>query len=603
MEFRLLGQLEVWSEGRRLQLGTGRQRALLALLLLHANEVVATDRLIDLLWAGSPPTTASKVLQNLVSQLRRAIGDGADGAQLVTQAPGYVLRVDRDAIDARRFERLVEEGRRALSAGATAEAAERLREALVLWRGPPLNEFTYEPFAKSEVDRLDELRLRALEDRIEADLALGRQHEVLAELEALLGEHPLRERLRAQLMLALYRSGRQAEALQVYQDGRRLLAEELGLEPGPALRELEQAILTHDPVLGALPARIATRPESVAARPRLRQLLGGAALAGAVAVAAAAAIVLLRDEGTAPVVVPNSVVRIDPATNKVTAVTVVGRDPGSLTGTDGAVFVTNVADETVSRLDIRSGEVVDAGGLRTPNGLATDGRSVWVGNMTRNTVLRLDAATLAVEERLGVPGESAAFVALGGGSLWISQPVPFEVPDFIARVDLDTGRVHRFPAELPMEIAVGGGAAWVAEAGTGSLIQIGLSDNRVRRIEVGSEPSSPAVGFGSVWVASADADAVWRVDAVTGRIEAVVPAGEKPFAVASGAGAVWVASFGDGTVSRIDPSTNAVTATIPVGHRPQSLAVVDGAVWVGVARGAIEPYATFRICRSDSGPC
>ena len=183
------------------------------------------------------------MLQNAVSQLRRSLGDNL----IVTRPPGYLLRVDPDAIDAHRFEALLEDGRRMLAAGEPEQAAAILREALALWRGRPLDEFTYEPFAEAEIARLQELRMRVLEERVEADLALGRHADLVAELERLVTEQPLRERSRGQLMLALYRSDRQAEALRAYEDGRRLLAEELGLEPGAALQRLQKQILTQDP--------------------------------------------------------------------------------------------------------------------------------------------------------------------------------------------------------------------------------------------------------------------------------------------------------------------------------------------------------------------
>ena len=223
MEFRILGPMEVTEQGQSVPLGGAKQRALLAVLLLHPNEVVSSDRLIDGVWAGEPPATALKTLQVYVSQLRKRLGTDV----IVTRAPGYLLRVDRDDLDLSRFELLVKEAK-----GAAPEvAAAKLRQALALWRGPPLAEFTYEPFAQTEIGRLEELRIAALEERIEAELALGLHADLVAELEALVAQHPLRERLRGQLMLALYRSGRQAEALHVYQDGRRLLVEQLGIDP------------------------------------------------------------------------------------------------------------------------------------------------------------------------------------------------------------------------------------------------------------------------------------------------------------------------------------------------------------------------------------
>ena len=198
VEFRILGPLEVVRDDRPLPLRGGRQRALLALLVLRPNEVVAAERLIAELWPTGAPPTAAKIVQTYVSDLRKAL---PDPGILATHAPGYVLRIDPDSVDARRFERLLAEGGRALAAGSAADAAGALREALALWRGPPLVEFAYESFAQGEIARLEELRLVALEHRLEADLALGRELDVLGELEALVAAHPLRERLRGQLML------------------------------------------------------------------------------------------------------------------------------------------------------------------------------------------------------------------------------------------------------------------------------------------------------------------------------------------------------------------------------------------------------------------
>ena len=228
MEFRILGPVEVVDDGRVVELGAAKERALLAVLLLNGNRVVSKEQLAEALWGDRVPGTATKALQVYVSHLRKTLGR----ERIATKAPGYELRLEDGELDLARFEQLVAEG--------------RAEEALRLWRGPALADFAYEPFAQSEIARLDELRLGCLENRIEADLKEGRHASVVGELEALVLEHPLRERLRAQLMLALYRSGRQAEALETYQHGRRLLADELGLEPGPSLRELERAILRQE---------------------------------------------------------------------------------------------------------------------------------------------------------------------------------------------------------------------------------------------------------------------------------------------------------------------------------------------------------------------
>ena len=252
VEFRLLGPLEVTEHDRPLEIGGGKQRSLLAVLLLHANEVVSTDQLIDALWGESAPATVAKSIQVYVSRLRKQLGDGP----LVTRPPGYLLRVDPSELDIARFEQLVAEA----GSADPETAARKLRQALALWRGPPLADLAYEPFAQSEIARLEELRLGALEQRIDAELATGRHAELVGQLEALAKQHPQRERLSAQLMLCLYRCGRQAEALETYQSARRALVDDLGIEPGRPLRELHRAILLQDPALDPPSRRSPDRP-------------------------------------------------------------------------------------------------------------------------------------------------------------------------------------------------------------------------------------------------------------------------------------------------------------------------------------------------------
>src|SRR6266508_2652752 len=229
MDYRILGPLEAEREDRPLAVTGRKPRALLALLLLHPNETVPTDRLIDDLWGERPPATAANTLQVYVSKLRKLLAD-----RLVTEGAGYALRVEPDELDAARFERIAEQGRAALTQRSYGEAAERLHEALALWRGPALADLRYEPFAQAEITRLEELRLAAVEDRIEAELFLGRHDQLVAELEALVSENPLRERLRRQLMLALYRAGRQAEALDAYRVAREAIRDPALLLPAIA---------------------------------------------------------------------------------------------------------------------------------------------------------------------------------------------------------------------------------------------------------------------------------------------------------------------------------------------------------------------------------
>ncbi|HEY1920232.1 MAG TPA: BTAD domain-containing putative transcriptional regulator [Streptosporangiaceae bacterium] len=263
MRIRILGALQLDEGGQRVTIGGTRQRAVLADLLLHANEVVPSEQVLVDLWGEDSPPSAANALQAAISRLRRALPPG----RVVTKAPGYVLRVFPDELDVSQFERLIAEGSDALAAGGAADAARTLRQALSLWRGPALADFRYEPFAQAEIARLEELHLACLEERIEADLALGSAGTLIGELRRLVSEHPVRERLRGQLMIALYRGGRQAEALGEYRDVRSVLRDELGLETSPVLRELEAAILRHDPVLlrpaAATKAQLARRPVTV----------------------------------------------------------------------------------------------------------------------------------------------------------------------------------------------------------------------------------------------------------------------------------------------------------------------------------------------------
>jgi DNA-binding SARP family transcriptional activator len=244
MEFRLLGPLELEGDHGVVPLGSGKQRALLAVLLLHANEQVSRERLIDALWGETPPASAAHSVDVYVSRLRKAFHEAGANGVLATRGRGYLLQVDGEHYDAGRFEQLLDEAR----AADSEHAAKLLRDALALWRGPPLVDVELEGSASRSVDRLEELRLVALEERIEADLALGRHATMVGELQSLIDAHPFRESLRAQYIRALYGAGRQAEALEAYRDAHRTLAE-LGLEPSPELKALQRQLLTHDPSL------------------------------------------------------------------------------------------------------------------------------------------------------------------------------------------------------------------------------------------------------------------------------------------------------------------------------------------------------------------
>jgi YVTN family beta-propeller protein len=586
MEFRILGSFEVVVGGRQLPLAGAQQRALLVLLLLNANAAISTERLVDQIWGERPPATAAKTVQVYVSQLRKVLGDG----RLETRGHGYSLRVDPGELDAEQFEALCSRAAGSNPAGAAA----LLRQALALFRGDPLSDVSYEPFATAEITRLEELRLHALEERVEADLGLGRHRALVPELEALVERYPLRDRLRGQLMLAFYQSGRQADALEKYREGRVLLDQELGLEPSPALRELQAAILLHDPALTAPRA-----PPQDRLRKRRRGLLlvvAGSVLLIAAAVAAAV-IELLSPSHTPPVMVGDALVRNDARTNDVVGVTPVGRQPLAVAVSRRYLWALNFRDETVSRIDRTSGSIQTIGGLSAPQSIALGpGSTLWVGSASANYVDGFDIESLRFTERIPVPGTSTAFIAVSGNTLWVSQPVLGDAPGTVSRVSLTMRRVVRryVLGGYTVEIAVGNGAAWVGVGsidigGEQTLARIPTNGPSPQRTAVGRRPSSPALGFGSVWVACLDDDKVWRVNATSGRVESIIDVGRRPFGVAVGRDAVWVTNQGAATVSRIDPRTNTVVRTIALGFYPQGITAVGDDVWVAVA-GEDEGY-------------
>ena len=606
MEFRILGPLEVTDQGHELPLAGSKQRALLAILLLHANEVVSSDRLIDELWGEQPPPSAAKSLQAHVSRLRQSlhgVGGTSPDSVIVTRGRGYLIRVGPHQLDRADFESLLEEGTNALADGSPERAAELLREALGLWRGAPLADFAYEAFAQAEIAHLEELRVTAVEQRIEAELALGHHSQEIGELETLVGQHPFRERLRAQLMLALYRSGRQAEALKAYQDARRALVEELGIEPGEELKELQRAILAQDPSLGGRrpPTRRdrgeAADPHEQAkavAAPRRRRPLSPMRLLVIVLALAGLVVVLAADRGddgeAAPVTNDSHAVAvIDPATNRVTTVVSVGTNPGPLAfePESHSVWVGNLDDQSVTRIDsrpVRTGRTIPIG--ERPVGLAAGGGEVWVAGARRTrpfvTARRIDPRFDRAERPIRIESlpEGGASLALGGESLWVA-------PLFgrLARVDPATGMVRTPSVDTghsPSSVATNGQTVWVADKGAAVVSRIDPRAGVSLPIPVAGGPVDIALGAGGAWVTLALGDSLARIDSATGTVRSTIGVGRRPAGVAVGAGGIWVANSGDGTVSRLDPKTGEVTDTILVGASPQDVVVADGRVWVSV---------------------
>jgi DNA-binding SARP family transcriptional activator len=617
MDFRILGGLEVEEEGRSLRLGGHQERILLALLLLRANEVVPVDEIVDDLWGADAPPSSTRSVHALVSKLRRRLENGLTGngesreaGVLLTRPHGYVLTVGPGELDVDRFESLVEDGRNALAAGRAAEAADALREALALWRGPPLAEFAYDSFAQLEIARLEELRLSALEERIEADLALGRHGVLVPELEVLAAENRVRERLSGQLMVALYRSGRQAEALQAYQQTRQTLVDELGIEPGPALRRLEQGILRQDESL-SLPEDEPPKHRGSPPRPARRRLRR-TAIAVVVAAAAAAAVAVgsTRSSGGSVEVRPDSLAVIDPKSNRVVTDVDVGRGPNVVAVGNGAAWVGNLDDRTVSEIDAHSHRVTRTVSLEgLPSALTTGSGATWIlsGDLT-STLTRIrrgstSQTTFPVpslvraypRESSPTPGCLNAAIAnsigvlaaatFGGGRAWF---VCGGDPPMVGWIDPATNRLGGVPypdSERATAIAWASHSLWLANRDENTVSQFDpFTRETLVRINVAAHPVAIAVGGGSVWVAGFRSDAISRVagrEAGLTPVVTTIRAGDGPVALAFDRGTLWVANAGDHTISRIDAAKAMVTATIQLGNVvPSAIAAGAGKVWV-----------------------
>jgi YVTN family beta-propeller protein len=538
MRFCVLGPIEAYADGRSVAIGGGRQRALLALLLVHAGEVVSRDRLIEELWAGTPPSAPSQSIDVYLSRLRKAFREAGADDVLTTRAPGYVLHAEET--DAGRFETLAAEGREALAAGEGGRAAEVLTQALGLWRGVAYAEVADESWASAEAGRLGELRLLATEDRIEAELSLGRHSGLVPELELLVSRDSSRERLVGQLMLALYRSGRQAGALAVYRTARRKLVGELGLEPGPELRRLEAAVLAHDPVLD-LPPRPDPQPAAPVPGPGRRR--PRAALAAAALLCAGVVIAVLAlpggGAGARRAIAADGAGELDLVTGRIAASVPVGSEPAGITAGAGSIWVANGADGTVTRID--------------PHGPH-------------------------VEQTL-VVGSSPAGIAYGAGAIWVANALDGSV----SRIDPQANRVVQTISigRRPVAVAVGAGAVWVGDAGSDTVVPLDPGSGVPRRaVPLEDSPGGVAVGFGALWVTEPLAHKLVRIDPGSGEILAEIGVGAGAGPVAAGAGAVWVVNALDGTLSKVDPARNAVASTVPVGDAPVGVAAGASGVWV-----------------------
>jgi YVTN family beta-propeller protein len=573
LDVRLLGPTEVRHEDRPIELGPRKQRAVLAMLALRPGRTLSTDRLAEGLWGDEPPSSAAKMVQLYVSHLRRVLE--GDAVRIVTRGRGYELQLTGGDVDAVRFERLLEES--------------RPREALALWRGDALADLADEPFAAAEIRRLDELRLRAAEMAIEADLAAGRHAEVLGELDALVAEAPLRERLHAQRMLALYRSGRQSEALEAYREARTALVQEIGVEPGSELRRLHEAILGQDPALD-LPVVADAGPSSpsppVPRGSRIWVLI--AAAAAVVAGVTAYGVIRVLEPDVPARIGENAVGRIDPDSGLITDRYQVGKSPGAVVGGAGSVWIANAADGTVTRIDREDEEVVTIPVDGSPAALAFASGSLWVADSDSREVAQIDPGANKVVRRYPV-GNAPRALAAAGGVVWVASGVDGHVQ----RIDLDRGRVTR-PIRVgtnPSAIAAGAGAIWVTGEEAGTLTRIEpRSGSVLPPLQVGNGPSAVAVGEGAVWVTNRHDGTLTKIDPARNAVAGTIGVGSDPTGVAVGEGSVWVSGGEEGTVARVDPDGPRVIERRKTGSSPSAVAVVGGSVWAA----AEAPLAAHR---------
>jgi peptide/nickel transport system substrate-binding protein len=592
MEVEILGQLVIRRGGHEVAVSAPKQRLLLLLLLLRRGELVPTETLIDTLWTGAPPATVVKVVQVYVSQLRKVLGDGT----LETCPGGYRLHIEAAAVDSERFEQLLAQGLDLLASGNPSGAEAVLRAALVLWRGPPLAEFRFEAFAAQEIGRLEELRLLARAKRLEAELALGRAAESVAELQALVREYPLQENLRHLLMLALYRAGRQADALAAYQAARSTLIADLGIDPGESLQRLEAAILAHDPSLeleakppdAPAPAlRQAPLEERTAPRPAARRINRARrwlAWVGAAALVAVYVVIVLSPGGEssrATQLSAGSVSFIDARGVQLGSQVVVNGQPTAVTVGAGAVWVVDATAGTVARIDPNLHAVVQTIRVGSnPSGLAANERGVWVANHDDATVSWISPETNAVVRTIAV-GAGPVAVTYAFDSVWVTN----SEDRTLTRINVDTGDVSATirTNAVGRGVAAGGGSVWVTDEATRGVVQVNPATNAVTATAaVGTGPTSIAFGAGSVWVVNALDATVSSLDPTTRVVQATIPVPGGPSAVSVAGDAVWVSAEHGSRIVRIDPHRDVVVGSAPVGNRPGDLAASGAGVWVTV---------------------
>jgi DNA-binding SARP family transcriptional activator/ABC-type transport system substrate-binding protein len=596
LQFRILGPLQVLDEGRLLPLGGAKQRSALAMLLLGRNQVVSRDQLIDGLWGTSPPPSAGPSLETYVSRLRRVLPGDGDHARLVTQPPGYRLRVEAGELDLERFETLLEQARTARAAGDFERARTALREALSLFRGAPLEDLVHAPFAQAEIGRLEELRLGALEQRLEADLAVGRHDEVVGELESLAARHPFREVLWGQLMLALYRAGRQGEALLAFDHARRTLAEELGADLGPSLKNLHQQILQQDPSLEHTASRSAVATAGAPGKPAPRADEAHLAPAGP------------KLPRTAPPSTPPAAGegrprrRSRPAPRAVAVAVGLGILVAALAVLVPRLVEEDAGDATYSAgtvlIDLESGEnIASIPRSRLPVAAYPifAGGHFWVNNWSPNAYVEIDPKRGAILNEITPPARDPSVskdfstvtpFAVQGHTLWVNSG------DDLVKMDIALGKeVDRFElddlgqgAGVAEGVAAGANSVWVSRSvGRGQILRLDPETGRPEHVWDNVTPYlNLAYRDGSLWVA--DEHGIARIDSRTNLLTPVSGihgncGGGGGGCVMAGGGAGWTSHESNGSVYKVDRDGH-IAATYTIGIGARFLSFSDGILWV-----------------------
>jgi DNA-binding SARP family transcriptional activator/ABC-type oligopeptide transport system substrate-binding subunit len=596
VEFLVLGPLEVRDGDRILPLGGAKQRAALAILLLHHDQVVSRDRLVDGIWGDRPPATAAHTLETYISRLRKALHQDGHPERLLTRAPGYLLVVDEGELDLQRLEAHIDQGRRALAADDPEAASEQLARGLALFRGAPLGDLAYAPFAQAELGRLDDLRAATVEQRIDADLALGRHADLIGELESLVADYPLREHAWGQLMLAEYRSGRQGEALATFDHARHRLAHELGVDPGHSLQQLHQQILRQDPALQLSPTvdeakRVA--PASVQASPparghvlgrrRTRVILATACFVAAAGIAAG--LISARGTSRPPTVgsetTANSIAVIDGRNGHFVADVNIGDSADAVVYGFGAMWART--DGGIRRVDIATRKVTDI--PVSGNYVAVGDNAAWVASGKR--IVRIDPAYLTRSTIRLPTGDfpidwggtnTAGGLVVADGSLWVAQGARF-----VRRID-PTGGVIKSLIVRGAEHVTADAAGAVYVNGDGRIHKLDPTTNAAAwtSAEIQPEITSLAVAGGFVWLTTSADDGVIKLNADTGQpAGAEIPVSGGAETVVGGEGAVWVSNARAGTVTRIATSTNAKTS-FATGHVPFVASPHGDQLWVSL---------------------